>query len=98
MSGMRNKLTTVESRNVLLEQERDDLTGTVNILKSSVKSEPGRLRIAGFQISSYDDNLAACDVPQAGSLDHLMLVQRVPLSVWDNCCPASLVLYCLSGS
>ena len=45
---MRNKLTTVESRNVLLEQERDDLTGTVNILKSSVKSEPGRLSNAGF--------------------------------------------------
>ena len=41
MSLMRNKLTIVESKNTLLEQEKDDLTGTLNLLKTSVKPEPG---------------------------------------------------------
>eukprot|EP00092_Neocalanus_flemingeri_P012479 GFUD01013452.1.p1 GENE.GFUD01013452.1~~GFUD01013452.1.p1 ORF type:complete len:1885 (+),score=551.68 GFUD01013452.1:790-5655(+) len=40
MSLMRNKLTMVESKNTLLEQEKEDLTGTVNMLTTAVKSEP----------------------------------------------------------
>ena len=42
MSLLRNKLTMVESKNSLLEQEKEDLTGTVNMLRTSVKSEPGK--------------------------------------------------------
>ena len=41
MSLMRNKLTVVESKNSLLEQEKGDLAETVNLLRTSVKSEPG---------------------------------------------------------
>ena len=41
MSLMRNKLTIVESKNTLLEQEKEDLTETVNTLKTSVKADPG---------------------------------------------------------
>jgi len=42
LSLLRNKLTVFESRNQLLEQEKSDLTETVNMLKGSVsvKSEP----------------------------------------------------------
>lgn len=45
MSLLRNKLTVFESRNQLLEQEKSDLTETVNMLKGSVsvKSEPGKI-------------------------------------------------------
>ena len=39
MSLMRNKLTVFESRNQLLEQEKSDLTETVNMLRGSGKSE-----------------------------------------------------------
>ena len=31
----------VESKNTLLEQEKEDLTETVNTLKTSVKADPG---------------------------------------------------------
>ena len=41
MSILRNKLTVYESRNQLLEQEKSDLTETVNMLSAGVKSEPG---------------------------------------------------------
>ena len=42
---MRNKLTVFESRNQLLEQEKSDLTETVNMLRGSSKSENhGKLR------------------------------------------------------
>ena len=45
MSLMRNKLTVFESRNQLLEQEKSDLTETVNMLRGSSKSENhGKLR------------------------------------------------------
>merc|ERR1711892_268528 len=40
MSLMRNKLTVVEIKNTLLEQEKGDLEGTVATLKDNVKSEP----------------------------------------------------------
>ena len=40
MSILRNKLTVYESRNQLLEQEKSDLTETVNMLSAEVKSEP----------------------------------------------------------
>merc|ERR1712209_373569 len=42
LSLLRNKLTVFESRNQLLEQEKSDLTETVNMLRGSVsvKSEP----------------------------------------------------------
>ena len=36
---MRNKLTVFESRNQLLEQEKSDLTETVNMLRGASKSE-----------------------------------------------------------
>ena len=41
LSILRNKLTVYESRNQLLEQEKSDLTETVNMLSAGVKSEPG---------------------------------------------------------
>ena len=41
MSILRNKLTVYEGRNQLLEQEKSDLTETVNMLSAGVKSEPG---------------------------------------------------------
>ena len=40
MSILRNKLTVYEGRNQLLEQEKSDLTETVNMLSAGVKSEP----------------------------------------------------------
>ena len=40
MSILRNKLTVYEGRNQLLEQEKSDLTETVNMLSAEVKSEP----------------------------------------------------------
>merc|ERR1712106_467241 len=40
MSILRNRLTIVESKNTLLEQEKGDLEGTVATLKDNVKSEP----------------------------------------------------------
>eukprot|EP00092_Neocalanus_flemingeri_P008689 GFUD01009359.1.p1 GENE.GFUD01009359.1~~GFUD01009359.1.p1 ORF type:complete len:1227 (-),score=339.72 GFUD01009359.1:365-4009(-) len=40
MSVLRNRLTMVESKNSLLEQEKDDLEGTVTMLKDHVKPEP----------------------------------------------------------
>ena len=45
MSILRNKLTVYESRNQLLEQEKSDLTETVNMLSAGVKSEPGTFEI-----------------------------------------------------
>ena len=42
LSILRNKLTVYESRNQLLEQEKSDLTETVNMLSAGVKSEPGK--------------------------------------------------------
>ena len=41
MSILRNRLTIVESKNTLLEQEKGDLEGTVTMLKNNVKPEPG---------------------------------------------------------
>jgi len=41
MSILRNRLTIVESKNTLLEQEKGDLEGTVATLKDNVKPEPG---------------------------------------------------------
>ena len=43
LSLLRNKLTVFESRNQALEQEKSDLTETVNMLRGSTKSEPGEL-------------------------------------------------------
>merc|ERR1719147_572141 len=40
LSLLRNKLTVFESRNQALEQEKSDLTETVNMLRGSTKSEP----------------------------------------------------------
>merc|ERR1711915_1090238 len=59
MSLMRNKLTIVESKNTLLEQEKEDLTETVNTLKTSVKADP----------------VTANGVHTSGSLDSLQLGQ-----------------------
>ena len=42
MSLMRNKLTVFESRNQLLEQEKSDLTETVNMLSSAKSEIPGK--------------------------------------------------------
>ena len=42
MSVLRNRLTMVESKNSLLEQEKEDLEGTVTMLKNNVKPEPGK--------------------------------------------------------
>ena len=42
MSLMRNKLTVFESRNQLLEQEKSDLTETVNMLSSAKSEMPGK--------------------------------------------------------
>ena len=41
MSILRNRLTIVESKNTLLEQEKGDLEGTVATLKDNVKPETG---------------------------------------------------------
>merc|ERR1711892_1220619 len=55
MSLMRNKLTVVESKNSLLEQEKGDLAETVNLLRTSVKSEPGpRLKNVSFAPETTD--------------------------------------------
>ena len=48
MSLLRNKLTMVESKNTLLDQEKEDLAGTVNMLMTSVKSEPGNSMLVYF--------------------------------------------------
>ena len=40
---MRNKLTVFESRNQLLEQEKSDLTETVNMLRGSKSENHGKL-------------------------------------------------------
>merc|ERR1712002_548569 len=37
MSVLRNRLTMVENKNTLLEQEKEDLTGTVTALQLTVK-------------------------------------------------------------
>jgi len=55
MSLMRNKLTIVESKNTLLEQEKEDLTETVNTLKTSVKADPGpKLKNVSFAPDTTD--------------------------------------------
>ena len=43
MSLMRNKLTVFESRNQLLEQEKSDLTETVNMLRGSKTETQGKI-------------------------------------------------------
>merc|ERR1712130_813037 len=66
MSLMRNKLTIVESKNTLLEQEKDDLTETLNLIKTSVKPEP--VTTNGVHTSSSLDSLtlAQGDMPGSG--------------------------------
>ena len=41
MSILRNRLTVVESKNTLLEQEKDDLEGTITKIRDNVKPETG---------------------------------------------------------
>jgi len=62
MSLLRNKLTMVESKNTLLDQEKEDLAGTVNMLRTSVKSEP--VATNGMHGSGSLDSLS---LGQAGS-------------------------------
>ena len=45
MSLMRNKLTVFESRNQLLEQEKSDLTETVNMLRGSKPETQGKIEL-----------------------------------------------------
>merc|ERR1719244_2338884 len=65
MSLMRNKLTIVESKNTLLEQEKDDLTGTLNLLKTSVKPEP--VTTNGVHTSASLDSLSLGQGDMSGS-------------------------------
>merc|ERR1711892_1394565 len=66
MSLMRNKLTVVESKNSLLEQEKGDLAETVNLLRTSVKSEP--VTTNGVHTSGSLDSLSLGqgDIPGSG--------------------------------
>merc|ERR1711892_868111 len=66
MSLMRNKLTVVESKNTLLEQEKGDLAETVNLLRTSVKSEP--VTTNGVHTSGSLDSLSLGqgDIPGSG--------------------------------
>merc|ERR1719516_288006 len=66
LSLLRNKLTVFESRNQALEQEKSDLTETVNMLRTSVKPEP--VTTNGVHTSSSLDSLtlAQGDMPGSG--------------------------------
>merc|ERR1719431_2062473 len=65
MSAQRNRLTIVESKNTLLEQEKDDLTGTLNLLKTSVKPEP--VTTNGVHTSASLDSLSLGQGDMSGS-------------------------------
>merc|ERR1712012_1009366 len=60
MSLLRNKLTVFESRNQLLEQEKNDLTETINMI-NSVKTEP--VASNGLMSAASLDSLPAAASP-----------------------------------
>ena len=54
---MRNKLTVFESRNQLLEQEKSDLTETVNMLGSARSEIQGKKHPLGVERTSLSSNI-----------------------------------------
>merc|ERR1719357_2522249 len=75
---MRNKLTIVESKNTLLEQEKDDLTGTLNLLKTSVKPEP--VTTNGVHTSASLDSLSLGQGDMSGSGPNSVTSASIPTS------------------